>query len=217
MIRWLFFDVGYTLADETGSWQRRMREQAEGPEARALGLTAEVLWRDLEDASRAYLPLYRAVMEKYGFTRRVPYYCEEDRLYPDAAPVLKALSEAYALGVIANQDKGLEERLSAWGIRSFFSVVASSCEAGMVKPDPGFFRFALNQAGCAPREAVMIGDRLDNDIFPAKSLGLKTVWIKQGFGALQTPRSLSYAPDWTVHSLTELPGLFLSSPGEGEP
>ena len=208
MIRWLFFDVGYTLVDETASWVRRMREQAETPEARVLGLTAEDLWKDIEEASRQYLPQYRTVVEKHGFTRRVPYFCEEDRLYPDAEAVLKALSKQYALGVIANQDKGLEERLSAWSIRPFFSMVASSCEAGMTKPDPGFFRFALAQASCAPQEAVMIGDRLDNDIFPAKSLGMKTVWMKKGFGALQTPRSPVYEPDWTAHSLRELLSLF---------
>ena len=31
----------------------------------------------------------------------------------------------------------------------------------------------------------MIGDRIDNDIAPAKSLGMNTVWIRQGYGGLQ--------------------------------
>ena len=30
----------------------------------------------------------------------------------------------------------------------------------------------------------MIGDRIDNDIVPAKQLGVKTIWVKQGFGRL---------------------------------
>ena len=37
-------------------------------------------------------------------------------------------------------------------------------------------------AGCQAENAVMIGDRLDNDIAPAKKLGMKTVWIRQGDG-----------------------------------
>lgn len=28
----------------------------------------------------------------------------------------------------------------------------------------------------------MIGDRIDNDIVPAKQMGMKTIWGKQGFG-----------------------------------
>ena len=32
----------------------------------------------------------------------------------------------------------------------------------------------------------MVGDRIDNDTLPAKSLGMKTVWVKQGFGGMFT-------------------------------
>ena len=35
----------------------------------------------------------------------------------------------------------------------------------------------------------MVGDRLDNDIVPANKIGMKTVWIKQGFGGLAMPES----------------------------
>ena len=208
MIRWLFFDVGYTLADETAVWKRRCMEQASMPEASALGLTAEALWRDIEEASRQYRPQFRSVIEKYGFPQAAPYRGEAEILYPDARSVLERLSKAYSLGVIANQAQGLRDRLAQWGIASYFSAVASSWEAGVMKPDPALFRYALAQAGCQAQEAVMIGDRLDNDIFPAKALGMTTVWIRQGFGGLQTPRGPEYTPDKTVCSLTELLSLF---------
>lgn len=209
MLRCLFFDVGYTLTDEDAVWQRRVREQAEMAEARSLHLTAQDIYREIEEASRQYKPQYRTVMEKYHFTQAAPYRGELETLYPDAPRVLKRLSQRYALGVIANQARGLEERLTEWGIRPYFSVVASSWEAGVLKPDPALFRFALSQAACAPQQAAMIGDRLDNDVYPAKALGMKTVWIRQGFGALQAPKGPAYAPDYTVRSLTELEGLFL--------
>ena len=225
-IRYLFFDIGYTLVDEDAVWEARCREQADMPEARTLGLSAGDIYREIEEASRQYLPQYRAVVKKYGFTLAAPFRGELETLYPEAPAVLAALSEKYRLGVIANQAKGLKERLSIgfmgngtnatliinsreWGVLSYFSAVASSWEAGFLKPDPALFRYALSLAGCAPEEAVMIGDRLDNDIFPAKALGMKTVWIRQGFGALQTPKGPEYTPDYTVDSLTELPGIFL--------
>ena len=50
----------------------------------------------------------------------------------------------------------------------------------------------------------MIGDRLDNDIIPAKSIGMKTVWIKQGFGGMQIVTEDRFEPDAQVSNLTEL-------------
>ena len=208
-IRYLFFDVGYTLVNENAVWEARCREQAGMPEARALGLTAEDIYREIQEASRNYLPQYRTVIEKYRLAAAAPYRSELESLYPEAPAVLAALSEKYALGVIANQVQCLKARLQAWGILPYFSAVASSWEAGVMKPDPALFRYALSLAGCAPEEAAMIGDRLDNDIFPAKALGMKTVWIRQGFGALQTPKGPEYTPDDTVDSLQELTGIFL--------
>ena len=208
-LRCLFFDVGYTLVNEDAVWEARCREQADMPEARALGLTAGDIYREIEEASLNYLPQYRAVVKKFGFTHAAPFRGELETLYPEAPAVLAALSQKYSLGVIANQAKGLKERLREWGILPYFATVASSWEAGASKPDPALFRYALALAGCAPEEAVMIGDRLDNDIFPAKSLGMKTVWLRQGFGALQTPKGPEYMPDYTIDSLTELPGIFL--------
>ncbi len=53
----------------------------------------------------------------------------------------------------------------------------------------------------------MIGDRLDNDIIPAKKLGMHTIWIRTGLAVCQ-PRELGngYA-DITIQSLAELPHL----------
>ena len=53
----------------------------------------------------------------------------------------------------------------------------------------------------------MISDRLDNDIAPAKALGMGTVWVKQGFGGLQTPLP-GETPDCAVEGLAELLGIF---------
>ena len=204
-IRWIFLDAGYTLVDEDAVWRARCREQAQTPEARRLGVTAEMLWRDIEDASRAYLPQFRSVVRKYGFPAAVPYRGELETPYPDAEEALRVLAGRYSLGVIANQADGLRERLEEWGFGRYLSLVVSSWEAGVMKPDPAIFRLALEQAGCRPREAVMVGDRLDNDVFPAKSLGMAAVWVRRGFGALQRPRSAAYAPDAAVESLAELP------------
>ena len=205
-IRWVFLDMGYTLVDEDAVWRARCREQAAMPEAREKGVTAEMLWREIENASRASLPQFRTVMEKFGFSQAAPYRSELETLYPEAPEALKALSRSYRLGIIANQKAGLAKRLEAFGIAGYFSLVISSWEAGAMKPDPAIFLLALEKARCAPEEAVMAGDRLDNDIFPARSLGFRAVWVRRGFGALQTPRSREHEPHAVVPSLAQLPG-----------
>ena len=54
---------------------------------------------------------------------------------------------------------------------------------------------------------ILFGDRLDNDIVPANKIGMKTVWIKQGFGRLATPMTQEEQPKYTVSNLNELCAL----------
>ena len=89
------------------------------------------------------------------------------------------------------------------------SVCLSSAEIGLEKPDPKIFRLALSRAGCAPEEAVMIGDRIDNDIRPARMQGWGTIRILQGFARFQSPRDQFDEADATVAELAELRPLLL--------
>ena len=114
------------------------------------------------------------------------------------------------MGIIANQLPGLEERLKDFGILDYFSAIFSSADLGLAKPDPAIFRLALQKTNCLPQQAIMIGDRLDNDIVPARRIGMKTIWIKQGFGRLAQVKNLEEGADWTVEKLTDLLPILLS-------
>ena len=99
--------------------------------------------------------------------------------------------------------------LTAFGILDFFDprAIISSWDWQVMKPDRRLFTIACAQAGVAPQEAVMIGDRLDNDIAPAKAVEMRTIWIRQGFGGMQSPRGPGEAPDRTVDRLRDLRDL----------
>ena len=114
----------------------------------------------------------------------------------------------YRLGIIANQNPGAEQRLARWGLLRFFDVIAASAETGFAKPDPAIFQWALAQAGCLAPNAVMVGDRLDNDIAPANRLGMHTVRLLRGLGAYREPQSGDELPEITVQTLNELTDLF---------
>lgn len=203
----IFFDVGYTLVNEDAVWHRRCLEQADTDECRRLGLSAKDIYRAIAEASLDRKPQYRTVISRYHLQEVAPYRHELEVLYRDTELVLHSLSSRYILGIIANQTGGLQSRLLQYGISSYFTHVISSWGHQILKPNPELFRIALQKAGCLPDQALMIGDRLDNDILPAKSIGMKTIWIRQGFGGLQTVRHPSEEPDAIVSSLSELLSL----------
>ena len=206
----LFFDVGYTLVNEDAVWEARCREQAQTDEAKKLGLSAADIYHEIEIASVSRKPQFRTLIDKYNFKEVAPYRTELEKLYEEAPAVIQALSPKYELGIIANQLDGLKERLEAFDLLKYFKYIISSWDLKVMKPDIRIFEYALDKTNCSPQETCMIGDRLDNDILPAKSLGMKTVWIKQGFGALQKPLSKSEEPDYTINNLTELLKIFPS-------
>ena len=110
--------------------------------------------------------------------------------------------------MIANQNPGTVERLQNWKLLQYFNVVVASAEAGVAKPDPAIFRMALERAGCTPAQTVMVGDRMDNDVAPAKALGMHSVRVLRGPGAFYLPRSLEEEPEYTIQNLGELVHLF---------
>jgi HAD superfamily hydrolase (TIGR01549 family) len=175
-VRWLFFDLGNTLINEEAATEARLRQMVGCFERHGRRCSLEDLRRAFEEASAELAPrLMTAAIAKLtddldlrrpvGAGSRYPKELEAP--YEGAKQVLRMLSSRYRIGVIANQPAGTEERLTKWGLMPFVSIWLSSAEEGLEKPDPAIFRLALSRAECTPGEAVMIGDRLDNDIRPA--------------------------------------------------
>ncbi len=88
-------------------------------------------------------------------------------------------------------------------------MIASSSELGVAKPDPQIFEKVLALAGCTASQTVMIGDRLDNDIIPAKQYGMQTVWVRQGLAAYQPKELAEGYADYVIDNLLELKELCL--------
>ncbi|MBQ2954081.1 MAG: HAD-IIIA family hydrolase [Clostridia bacterium] len=198
-LRWLFFDVGSTLVDESAAYDRRIREMIAGT-----GVSYEQFQRKREAFARQNR---RGDLEAAAFfgLPKTPWHHEDEHPYPEAAEVLRALrGRGYRIGVIANQAAGTADRLRAWGLLEYIDLVIASAEAGVAKPDPAIFRLALKRAGCAAAEAVMIGDRLDNDIAPAKTVGMRTVWLPQGPAVWHSVRREAERPDVRVEGLRGL-------------
>ena len=197
-VEWLFFDIGSTLVDEHAAYTHRLRDIAslahvsyEAVYETAIGFYKQNQKGDSEAAKHFAVPMPK-------------WHTEDEVLYEDTAVCLEMLSKRYQIGIIANQAPGSRDRLKQHGILQYIDLVIASAEEGVAKPDKRIFEIALERSKCTPERAVMIGDRIDNDIVPAKSLGMHTIWIKQGFGQYWDISGETERPDQTVNCLWEL-------------
>ena len=197
-IKYLFFDIGSTLVDETECYNSRIDFAVKSKNINR----EEFLSKVYELAKTSATPIKTACSY---YNVELPQWDNSlEKLYSDTKRVLKIMSKKYKLGVIANQSFGTKERLDNWGIGKYFDVVVASAEAGCAKPDLKIFNLALEQAGCKPNEAVMIGDRLDNDVVPAKQLGMKTVWVRQGFAKYLSVSNDTEQPDFIIDTIGDI-------------
>ena len=140
---------------------------------------------------------------KYHLPKR-KWYIEDEILYKDVPYCLEILNKKYRIGVIANQSLGTKSRLEKWGIMKYIDLVIASAEEGVSKPNPKIFEIALQRDKCEANKAIMIGDRIDNDIMPAKKMGMRTIWIKQGFGGYWQITGDDEKPDYIVKNIIEI-------------
>ncbi len=128
-----------------------------------------------------------------------------ESLQPDVKEALPVLAADYRLGVLANQELWIRDTMRRDGIDGYFDVWAVSAEVGAEKPDPAIFEHALREARVEPERAVMVGDRLDNDMASAKRVGLHTVWLLRGEAPDEPTKEQLAVPDAAVRTLRELP------------
>ncbi len=124
---------------------------------------------------------------------------------PGIADLLAQLvARGLRLGLAANQPAHVLERLDALGLGHFFQHREVSGIHGYSKPDARLFLRACADLGVAPAECLMVGDRVDNDIVPAKALGMRTVLFRTGRHRTQQPRSWEERPDFDVQDVPAL-------------
>lgn len=201
-IKWLFFDLGGTIYDETLSDKERIENLIK---KNHLDLSYIEFYSEMQKAAAHYAASpFTAARNTFGISENEPYSNQKEFLYPNTLNVMKELSKSYKLGIIANQPPDTLERLKNDSLYDYFKIcLLSECE-NLFKPDERFFANALKKADCLPSEAVMIGDRLDNDIFPAKNIGMRTVRIVQGLHSVQKALNNNYVPDYEINKLSDL-------------
>ncbi len=155
-------------------------------------------------------------------TRRHTYLRE----MPGIRYVIHNLAHYYQLGIIANQPEQIVGYLKHRGLLNYFRVLGISDVVGYRKPDKALFQWALQQARSEPENCVMIGDRIDHDVLPARSLGMRTILARftlKARGILpQNDRerlyfeSLMRVPNWPQEPrhASEVPDAVVEAPAQ---
>ena len=99
------------------------------------------------------------------------------KLIPFTIELLNALKDHFQLHIITN---GFEEvqhiKLRESGLNYYFNKVITSEMAGVKKPNPIIFDYALKTAGALVDNSVMIGDDLNTDISGAIKVNMKAIY-----------------------------------------
>lgn len=203
--RWVVFDVGETLVDETRVWST-WADVVAVPRLTFLATLGAVIARGgnhpevFEAVGSSHWKDHRDELEAaYGGFR-------EDDLYPDVRPGLDALlAKGYRLAIFGNQPASRTAELQALNLPA--EVIAMSAEMRVAKPSPAFFARVLEMlADPDPKAVAMVGDRVDNDVLPAMAAGLRAIWIRRGpWGRIQALPDGTH-PALVVESLDELAG-----------
>jgi HAD superfamily hydrolase (TIGR01549 family) len=208
MIKAVVFDVGECLVNEAreyGTWADWLGV----PRHTFSAVFGAVIARGLDyrQTFQVFRPGFDLDQER---ERRAaagqPEWFDESDLYPDVRPTLAKLrADGLWLGIAGNQTVRAGGILRSLDLPS--DMIATSDDWGVTKPDPEFFRCVIEAASFESAEILYVGDRLDNDIRPAATLGLNTALICRGpWGTIQqNDPDADLVPTIRIDSLAELP------------
>jgi putative hydrolase of the HAD superfamily len=205
----VLLDAGGVILDESEDEQSRVAVALDVLSAIIPGYSREDLYSDLDEAIRGLCPRVLA----YVFWKHVkPDLDTFDRLYaefitrwrPDR-PALRVMpgfrqeaeemAARWRLGIAGQYGRELLDLLRRESLIDLFTYRFTQDDFDITKPDPRYLERIAQACGVRPVECLMVGDRIDNDIIPARQLGMRTVLVRVGLHRNQQPRIPSEMPD----------------------
>ena len=228
MIKALFFDLDDTLCDSDAAWRIAVRETFPLLRKCAPGVSEEAftkawatvhleLFQQLNAGKRSMAEVrdlrFQCVFKALDLaTSKITEelndflssrYLAGLHLYEDVA-VLEEL-HAYHIGIITNgaHDKHTDSQLSKvrhFGLSERIQSLTISDEVGVRKPNIEIFEVACECAGVLPKEAMFVGNSIEDDIVGANRAGMASVFIDRKSDAL-IPKIADGRPDYSVSNL----------------
>jgi HAD superfamily hydrolase (TIGR01549 family) len=115
---------------------------------------------------------YAAAAEMEGAWAHAQHF----ELYEDALPALEALrARGLAIGLLSNSARDLDLFVQHHGLD--VDAVLTSGSHGKTKPHETIFRRMLELLAVEPREALMVGDTVEDDVEGALAVGMAAILV----------------------------------------
>lgn len=120
--------------------------------------------------------------------------------------IIEKSATKYPLVLVTNFYGNMQVVLKEFGLSHYFPTIIESSVVGLRKPNPELFALGVKALNLPPEEILVVGDSYRKDIYPARSLGCKAVWLKNVCWAEEAimPEAI---PTQIIKSLEELPTL----------
>lgn len=179
-------------------------------------------WGDDAEIERTWREYHSVMLRELGFADRAhelldailasQFSADAWEPYPDVEPALADLRRLPGISVCVISDWGsnLVDILAGLGLDRYLDFVLASGAVGVAKPDPAFYRLAMERADARPAEAIMIGDSLRADVEGARAAGMEGVLlVREEAGGPDHSLPRVEVPDGVrvIRSLSELPAI----------
>jgi HAD superfamily hydrolase (TIGR01509 family) len=126
----------------------------------------------LSDATAAALAELQVYHQTHNLWETVP---------DEVLPALAALrAKGFRLVVLSNANGTLHRAFDRLGLTRAFDVIFDSHNEGVEKPDPRFFRIALERSGADAATTMHVGDLYHVDVAGARAAGLTPALLDAG-------------------------------------
>ena len=217
MIKNIFLDAGGVILDETEFEENSSRIITGIIKKYSVNYSIENYWNDVDEAVYRYVPkvydyiIYKNIKNLSDFNESKAQYKNEIKqsnikfkLMDGINDFLKIFSIQYKIGILGQYGKDFREFLEEINLLTYFTFSEIQDDYKISKPDPRYFEAILKKCKCKPEESIMVGDRIDKDIIPAKMADMKTIRVKTGIHKNQEPRIPDEIPDLTVNKIEEI-------------
>ncbi len=223
MINNLIFDIDDTLFPSSEFAALARRNAARAMIRLGLGAGEEELLRELnriiEERGSNYPNHFDLLLKRMRISNPARFIAAAVGAYhdtkasiqpfPDVPSTLLELKDMGYRLFVASNGRAVKQwdKLVRLGIALYFDDVFVSEELGSEKGQQ-FYRKVLKRIGAKPDECVMVGDREDLDIAPAKKAGIHTVRVLKGKYSKIPTRA-----DAKIKDFRELPSTVLKLSG----
>ncbi len=157
-----------------------------------------VYWKNLKPDRKLFEKTYA------DFRRDIKSKRPPLRLSEGFDDEVRKLAEHFDVGIAGQYGDEILELLKAHDILDCFRYRFTQDEFDITKPDPRYLLEIAHRCGVNPEECIMVGDRVDKDVIPAKQVGMKTILIRTGIHREQEPRIPFEIPDMEITGIDEL-------------